>query len=120
MVGRFHFVFEAADYEAAVRFYGEELGLAIVGSWDRGADRGTMFAANGGIVEVVSDAMGLRGPRRHGVVIEVADVDALEADLRARGVPIARSTELRPWGTREMILIDPDGQAVTFFTAAPD
>ena len=118
MTGRFHFVFEAADYDAAVRFYGEALGLAMVESWDRGADRGTMFAANGGIVEVVSDAMDLRGPRRHGVVIEVDDVDALEADLRARGVPIARPTELRPWGTREMILLDPDGQAVTFFTAA--
>lgn len=114
---RFHYVFEAADYDAAVRFYGHAAGLPVVDSWDREADRGTMFAANDGIVEVVSDAMDLRGPRRRGVVIEVDDVDALEADLRARGVPIERPTEDRPWGTREMILLDPDGQAVTFFTA---
>jgi catechol 2,3-dioxygenase-like lactoylglutathione lyase family enzyme len=114
---RFHFVFEAADYDAAVRFYGQALGLPVVESWDRGADRGTMFAANDGIVEVVSDAMDLRGPHRRGVVVEVDDVDALEAGLRARGVPIERPTEDRPWGTREMILLDPDGHAVTFFTA---
>lgn len=119
MTGRFHYVFEAADYDAAVRFYGETLGLAIVEAWNRGDDRGTMFAANGGIVEVVSDAMELRGPTRRGTVIEVPDVDALEATLRARGAAIHRPTGPRPWGTRELVLLDPDGQAVTFFTPDP-
>ena len=57
-------MFEARDYEAAVAFYRDGLGLPVVYSWDRGADRGSFFGAASGIIEVVSDHMGLRGPNK--------------------------------------------------------
>ena len=115
MSGRFHYVFEAADYDAAVAFYRDKLGLPIVESWDRGDDRGTMFQAASGIVEVVSDAAGLRGPHRRGICIEVQGIDEVEARLRANGVTFELPLGDRPWGTRELVVLDPDGYAVTYF-----
>ena len=115
MSGRFHYVFEAADYDAAVAFYRDTLALPIVESWDRGDDRGTMFQAASGIVEVVSDAAGLRGPHRRGICIEVQGIDAVEQELRAKGATLELPAGPRPWGTRELVVLDADGQAVTFF-----
>ena len=112
---RFQFVFEAKDYEAALRFYGEGLGLPVEYSWDRGADKGTFFRAAAGIVEVVSDAMNLRGPNKLGICIEVDDVDAVYQRILASGVTVEQAPSERSWGTREFFLIDPDGHAVTFF-----
>jgi catechol 2,3-dioxygenase-like lactoylglutathione lyase family enzyme len=73
---RFQFVFEAKDYDAAIRFYGEGLGLPIEHAWDRGADRGSIFLAADGFIEVVSDSMGLRGPHGIGVAIQTEDVES--------------------------------------------
>jgi catechol 2,3-dioxygenase-like lactoylglutathione lyase family enzyme len=46
---RFHYLFQARDCQAAVRFYGAGLGLPVIEAWDRGSDKGTMFGAGGGI-----------------------------------------------------------------------
>src|SRR5215468_2779220 len=119
---RFHYVFQARDYDAALRFYGAGLGLPVIESWDRGSDKGTMFQANGGVVEVVSDHLGLRGPDRHGIVIQVPDVDAAYQGALRAGLTVEQPPGARPWGTREFILLDPDRHAVTFFEtpAEPD
>jgi len=116
---RFQFVFEAKDYGAALRFYGDVLGLPVEYSWDRGADKGTFFRAADGIVEVVADAMELRGPNKLGICVEVEDVDAVYQRILASGVAVERAPEERPWGTREFFLLDPDGYAVTFFQEPP-
>ena len=47
------------------------------------------------------------------VVYMVAnDVDAMHADLVARGAEIAQPPEDRPWGMREMIVKDPDANHI--------
>jgi catechol 2,3-dioxygenase-like lactoylglutathione lyase family enzyme len=112
---RFHFVFEAADYDAAIRFYGEGLRLPVAYSWDRGCDRGTMFEAGNGIIEIVSDALDLRGPAKLGVVIETDNLDEVYRQASAAGLPVHLPPGPRSWGTREFVLLDPDGHAVTFF-----
>src|SRR5215211_3187401 len=112
---RFQFVFEADDYEATIRFYGEGLGLPVVHSWDRGADRGSIFRAADGFIEVVSDSMGLRGPHGIGVAIQTEDVESRYRDVVSSDLVAEREPEDRPWGTREFFLLDPDGYAVTFF-----
>jgi predicted enzyme related to lactoylglutathione lyase len=112
---RFQFVFEAEDYEAAVRFYGDGLGLPVEYSWDRGTDKGTFFRAADGIIEIVTDALDLRGPNRIGVAIQVEDLDAQYRRVVESGLAVERTPEDRPWGTREFFLLDPDGHAVTFF-----
>jgi uncharacterized glyoxalase superfamily protein PhnB len=50
--------------------------------------------------------------------IEVADIDALQAELTAKPYRHARpSVEAMPWGTRDMTLTDPFGNRLTFTNA---
>jgi uncharacterized glyoxalase superfamily protein PhnB len=44
----------------------------------------------------------------------VDDVDALFRDICARGVTIAERPDDTPWGTREMVIVDPDGNRLRF------
>jgi catechol 2,3-dioxygenase-like lactoylglutathione lyase family enzyme len=112
---RFQFVSVAEDYDRTVAFYRDGLGLPVVFSWDRGDDRGTFFQAASGIVEVVSQSLGLRGPKNLGMAIQVEDVDAVYERCVAAGLRIEHPLGPRPWGTREFVLLDPDDNAVTFF-----
>jgi catechol 2,3-dioxygenase-like lactoylglutathione lyase family enzyme len=112
---RFQFVFEAKNYDSAVRFYREGLGLSVERAWDRDADRGSIFRAADGFIEVVSDSMGLRGPRGIGVAIQTEHVESRYRRVLSTGLAVERKLENRPWGTREFFLLDPDGYAVTFF-----
>src|SRR5689334_13935319 len=50
------------------------------------------------------------------IELEVADLDAAAAELQARGVEIDGPTE-RPWGERDLLACDPDGNLLEF--AAP-
>jgi predicted enzyme related to lactoylglutathione lyase len=117
---RFQFVFEAKDYEAAIRFYAEGLDLPVDRVWDRGGDKGSIFRAADGFVEVVSDSMGLRGPHGIGVAIQTEDVESRYRRIVRSGLAVEREPEERPWGTREFLLLDPDGHAVTFFQEEVD
>jgi predicted enzyme related to lactoylglutathione lyase len=117
--GHFHFLFEAEDYEKAVAFYEKVLGLPIAFSWDRGDDRGTAFTAAAGVIEVLSNAGGRRGPKRLGAAVQVPDVDAVAAGIAARGGEILHPPLSRPWGTRETVVVDPDGNAIVFFAILP-
>ena len=45
--------------------------------------------------------------------IVVDDVDALYAQIRSR-VPVDEPPEEAPWGVREMLVIDPDGNRLRF------
>lgn len=48
------------------------------------------------------------------VFLVVEDVDALHADLVAKGVPIALPPTDQSWGNREMYVRDPDGNSIRF------
>jgi uncharacterized glyoxalase superfamily protein PhnB len=53
--------------------------------------------------------------RAGGVVfLTVDDVDAIYADLRLTGVPIALEPTDQTWGNREMYVRDPDGNCMRF------
>ena len=51
------------------------------------------------------------------VFIRVGDVDALHAELVAKGVPIALAPTDQDWGNREMYVDDPDGNSLRFVHA---
>ena len=50
----------------------------------------------------------------------VPDVDACFNDFAARGVAPTQSPEDMPWGPREMLITDPDGNRLRFATRAKD
>ena len=53
------------------------------------------------------------------VVLVVADVDAVAAGLRERGVPLLAGPADRPWGHRTLHVADPDGFVVEFAQEIP-
>jgi catechol 2,3-dioxygenase-like lactoylglutathione lyase family enzyme len=48
------------------------------------------------------------------VVLLVEDVDALHAELMAKGVAISLPPTDQSWGNREMYVNDPDGNSIRF------
>ena len=63
----------------------------------------------------------LAGARGAGVeiVLEVEDLDAALAVVRAAGHPLADPPQDRPWGLRDFRLADPDGYYLRITTPAP-
>ena len=63
----------------------------------------------------------LAGARGAGVeiVLEVEDLDAALAVVRAAGHPLADPPQDRPWGLRDFRLADPDGYYLRITTPSP-
>jgi catechol 2,3-dioxygenase-like lactoylglutathione lyase family enzyme len=96
-----------ADYQRSLRFYRDELGLAIYR--DYGA--GTVFFAGQSLIELAGHGT----PNAAGTMwLQVRDVYATESELADRGVPIAREARQEPWGLHELHVTDPDGVLLIF------
>lgn len=104
------------DLDEAKRFYQDVFGLPIVFQTDDSA----VFRFGGTLVnllavesaaELVTPA-GVGDPAdgaRFQFTIEVEDVDALAAELTARGVTLLNGPMDRPWGVRTASFRDPGG-----------
>jgi catechol 2,3-dioxygenase-like lactoylglutathione lyase family enzyme len=64
-----------------------------------------------------------RAHRRSGghldAFVDVSQIRALHDELVARGAPITKPLEERPWGTLDFHVEDPDGYILCFSEAAP-
>lgn len=96
------------DAGASHRFYGDVLGLAIFREFGAGEHRGVVYFLGGGFLEVSGQASTPPGPNLR-LWLQVRDLDAVHADLTARGATILRPPVDEPWGLREMWVADPDG-----------
>lgn len=107
-----------SDYERSLAFYRDEIGLAI---WrDYGA--GTVFFAGQSLLELAG--YGAPDPSQAAfpgaLWLQVRDIEATQAELEGRGVPIAREARREPWGLKEMHVTDPDGLTLIFVEVPPE
>ena len=119
MAGEFRFIFRAREYAATVNFYRAGLELPVVHSWDRGpAQRGTVFQAASGLIEILALAPGQKHASLRGVELayQVDDVDAWYRRVREKGLPIAGELADKPWGHRSFSVTSPDGIKVILYT----
>jgi len=104
------------DLAAAKRFYSEAFGLPVVFETEDSA----VFRFGATLVNLLmmSQAPELVDPAkvaakdagvRFQFTIEVADVDAMCAELKRRGVELLNGPMDRPWGIRTASFIDPGG-----------
>ena len=109
------------DYEAALRFYRDALGLPVVDDWDGGA----VLDAGRATLEVLSRSEAERadevevGERVAGDVrlaLEVADSSATAETLTAAGAEHLGGPVVTPWSHRNVRLRAPDGMQLTLFT----
>ncbi|MBN1178728.1 MAG: VOC family protein [Anaerolineae bacterium] len=119
MSGEFRLIFRAKEYEAAVAFYKDGLELPVVGAWDRGpAERGTLFQAASGVIEVLAAPPGQMyvQPQAIEIAYEVENVDTWYEKVQEKGLAIRGELANKPWGHRSFSLTDPDGIKVILYS----
>ena len=115
----------ADDYDEALRFYRDGLGLPVVESWENEGGSGAILDAGRATLEVLSrnqveyvdevEAGGQSsGPVRF--ALEVEDSAEVAERLEAAGAERLGGPVVTPWSHRNVRLRAPDGMQLTLFT----
>jgi catechol 2,3-dioxygenase-like lactoylglutathione lyase family enzyme len=122
--GQFRFGYFTPLYEETVAFYRDGLELPVVESWDRGReDRGTLFRAAAGLVEVlarpksgrVAAPWDPRPPQGVFMVVEADDVGERFRRAVSLGLTIRQALTEQDWGHLSFTVEDPNGVVVYIF-----
>jgi catechol 2,3-dioxygenase-like lactoylglutathione lyase family enzyme len=121
---QFRFGYFTPDYESTVSFYREGLELPVIETWDRNPDdRGTLFGAASGIIEVLALPKGGtpshlwddRPPQGAFMVIEVDELEVRHKKAVEKGLPITQELTDQEWGHRSFCVSEPNGLTLYFF-----
>jgi catechol 2,3-dioxygenase-like lactoylglutathione lyase family enzyme len=116
-----------ADFEAAVAFYRDALGLEQVADWSSANGKVIVLRAGRATLELFDEAQAAyvdsleTGQRVSGAVrlaFEVADSDATARRLAAGGGSAVAPPVDTPWGDHNARVAAPDGMQLTLFTPA--
>lgn len=123
--GQFRFSYFTPDYDSTVAFYRDCLEFPVIESWDRNPDdRGTLFRAASGIIEVLarprpgrsSHFWDDRPPQGAFMVIEVGDVEERYRRAAQKSLPIQENVTIQAWGHRSFCVREPNGLTLYFFS----
>jgi lactoylglutathione lyase len=117
------------DYQEALRFYRDALGLPVVEEWDEPEGAGAVLDAGRATLEVLSTPQAelvdrievgerIAGPVR--LALEVDDSAATADSLAASGAELIAGPVVTPWSHRNVRLRAPDGMQLTLFTIVGD
>jgi catechol 2,3-dioxygenase-like lactoylglutathione lyase family enzyme len=116
-----------ADFDRALAFYRDALGLEQVADWSSEDGRVVLLEAGRATLELLDEAQSGRvdgieaGRRVSGAVrlaFEVTDSDDTARQLVAAGAEQVAPPMATPWGDRNARVRAPDGMQLTLFTAA--
>jgi lactoylglutathione lyase len=113
------------EYEQALAFYRDVLGLPVIESWEQPTGSGAILDAGRATLELLSVAqaelvdqveVGARvaGPVR--LALEVEDSERAAEKLVAGGAELLAGPVVTPWSHRNVRLRAPDGMQLTLFT----
>ena len=113
-----------ADFERALQFYRDGLGLETVQSWATADGRGAILAAGRATLELIDEAQAelidrvevgerVAGPLR--LALEFADIAGEARNARAAGARQLHEPVETPWHHRNVRLVAPDGMQLTLF-----
>ena len=112
------------DFETALHFYRDVVGLPIAEEWDTDDGHGVLFEAGRATLELFDrrqkdsiDALeaGRSTPGDVRIAFEVADVDGMFHDLAVAGAPVMSHPLDAPWGDRIARMQTPHGMQLTLF-----
>lgn len=109
-------VFPVADPNAAVRWYSDTLGAeAVHVNADEEGNANYAIVRLGEVqVHLLQNGFEdepMRSPAE-AMFTMTGDIDALEAQLKQRGLVFKRELEDQPWGARDFTVLDADGNAI--------
>ena len=106
-------VFTVRDIAASRDHYRDVLGFEITFEWGTPLHYVCMCRDHVQL-HLLSAAGTRRQPGNSGLCIFVRDVDAVYAELKARGATIAKPPETYPYGMRDFDVLDADGNQITY------
>jgi lactoylglutathione lyase len=117
------------EYQEALRFYRDALGLPVLEEWDQEGGAGAVLDAGRATLELLSTAQAelvdrvevgqrVAGPVR--LALEVDDSAATADKLAAAGAELLGGPAVTPWSHRNVRLRAPDGTQLTLFTIVGD
>jgi lactoylglutathione lyase len=113
------------DFDEALAFYRDALGLAQLADWSSDSGRVVLLEAGRATLELLDDAQAAEvdrveaGRRVAGTVrlaLEVADTAATAQRLVAAGAEAVAEPLTTPWGDTNARVRAPDGMQLTLFT----
>jgi catechol 2,3-dioxygenase-like lactoylglutathione lyase family enzyme len=113
------------DYEEALRFYRDGLGLTVEEAWERPDGRGAILGVDKATLELLSTSMaetvdyveaGDRVSGKVRLVLKVEDAAGVGESLVAAGAERVGGPVETPWGDRNVRVRAPDGMQLTLFT----
>lgn len=123
-------VLTADNYETAVRFYRDALGLPEIRAFDGPGGGGTLLAAGQATLEILArpaansvdqlEVGRLATPTPIRLALEVADSDDLRGHLENVGAKRLGDPVNTPWHHRSVRLQGPEGIQLTLFTVLPE
>jgi lactoylglutathione lyase len=124
-VKQLRLVLTVSDFDPALRFYRDALGLDVEAVWSSEGGHVALLSAGRATLELVDEAhaaeidrieVGRRvaGPVR--VAFEVEDSEALATRLTESGAALVGGPVTTPWNDRNVRLEAPDGTQLTLFT----
>ena len=124
----FRIALTVPDFDAAVAFYRDALGMEQLADWSGDDGRVILLSAGSrATLELFDEAQAAKvdgieaGARVSGPVrfaLEAEDSDALAERLAAAGAERVAPTVLTPWGDTNSRVRTPDGMQLTLFTSA--
>jgi len=114
------------DFDQALAFYRDALGLEQIADWSSGAGRVVALDAGRATIELFDHAQAeavdaiKAGRRVSGTVrlaVKVADSEDMARRLVAAGAAQVAPPVMTPWGDRNARVRAPDGTQLTLFTA---
>jgi catechol 2,3-dioxygenase-like lactoylglutathione lyase family enzyme len=121
-------VLAANDYDAAVRFWRDALGLPLIRDFPGPGGGGTLLDAGKATIEIVSRQQaaeidrietGRTGEGGIRLALEVADCARMATEAEAAGAEHVGGPVDTPWRHRNARLRSPDGVEITLFTVLP-
>jgi lactoylglutathione lyase len=118
-------VLTVPDFDAAVAFYRDALGLEEGPRWASSGGRIVILHAGRATLELVDEAqaraideieVGSRVAGAVRVALEVEDSEATAARLVEAGAEQLAEPVVTPWNDRNVRLVAPDGMQLTLFT----
>jgi catechol 2,3-dioxygenase-like lactoylglutathione lyase family enzyme len=128
-VTEFRVVLTVSDFDEAVSFYRDALGLEQLADWSDDDGRVMLLSEGRATLELFDRAQAEKvdateaGRRMSGTVrlaFEVADSAETARRLVAAGAEEAAQPVVAPWGDRNARVQAPDGMQLTLFTPSPD
>lgn len=118
-------VLTVPDFDEALAFYRDALGLEQLADWSGEDGRVILLDAGRATIELFDECQAesvdrieagrrVSGPVR--LAIEVADLDDSAQRLRAAGAKAEAEPVVPPWGGRNVRLRTPDGMQLTLFS----